>query len=122
MQAPEPLEPPQDPETPPAKPAQTKWCQSITFDGAERGTGCFEAIGDHLFAQDTKADGMWIKTVAETDYGRVEECKDGNSEGGPVDCNLDLSEKGRVHFKIELWDAKTKISDTAWSKFVPIGQ
>jgi serine/threonine-protein kinase len=120
--APEPQEPPQDPETPPSTPVQTKWCQSITFDGAERGTGCFEAIGDHLFAHDTKADGMWIKTVAETDYGRVDECRDGNSEGGPVDCNLDMSEKGRVHFKVELWDAQTKLSETAWSKFVPIAQ
>jgi hypothetical protein len=120
--APEPQEPSEEPEKPPSTPVQTKWCQSITFDGAVRGTGCFEAYGDHLFAHDTKADGMWIKTVAETDYGRVVECKDAGAEGGPIDCDFDMSEKGRIHFKVELWDGQTKISETSWSKFVPISQ
>lgn len=115
-------EPGGDPETKPAEPRQTKWCQSISYQGEVRGTGCFEAIGDHLFAHDSSKDGMWIKTVAETDYGRVMECKDTNSKGGPLDCNFDLSEKGRVRFKVELWDAQVKISDTAWSGYVPIGQ
>ncbi|QIZ38330.1 serine/threonine-protein kinase [Saccharopolyspora sp. ASAGF58] len=121
-QAPETQDPSADPETPPSKPMQTEWCQSISFKGEERGTGCFEAVGDHLFAHDTNKDGMWIKTVSETDYGRTDECKDLNSDGPPVDCNLDLSEKGMVRIKIELWDGKSKLSETAWSKFVPIGQ
>ncbi|RKT88437.1 serine/threonine protein kinase [Saccharopolyspora antimicrobica] len=115
-------EPGGDPETKPAEPKQTKWCQTISYQGETRGSGCFEAIGDHLFAHDTSKDGMWIKTVAETDYGRVVECKDTNSQGDPVDCNFDLSEKGRVRFKVELWDAKVKLSDTVWSDYVPIGQ
>ncbi|MGP4016291.1 serine/threonine-protein kinase [Saccharopolyspora sp. 5N708] len=119
---PEPSEPAEDPETPPATPVQTKWCQSITYDNASRGTGCFEAVGDHIFAHDSKADGMWIKTVTQTDYGRTDECQDLNSEGGPIDCNLDLSEKGRIRFKVELWDSKTKISETSWSQYVPISQ
>ncbi|SDZ55645.1 serine/threonine protein kinase [Saccharopolyspora shandongensis] len=122
-QAPDTEEPAVDPETPPARPAQTKWCQSVSYQGEERGTGCFEAVGDHLFAQDTNKDGMWVKTVSETDYGRKDECKDDNSaEGPPVDCNLDLSEKGKVRIKVELWDGKTKVTESAWSKFVPIGQ
>ncbi|MCI2416350.1 serine/threonine protein kinase [Saccharopolyspora sp. K220] len=119
---PEPSEPAEDPETPPPTPVQTKWCQSITYDNASRGTGCFEAVGDHIFAHDSKADGMWIKTVTQTDYGRADECQDLNSEGGPIDCNLDLSEKGRIRFKVELWDSKTKISETSWSNYVPISQ
>ncbi|MER6992550.1 protein kinase [Saccharopolyspora hirsuta] len=116
------VEPGGDPETAPAQPVQTKWCQELSYQGRERGTGCFEAIGDHLFAHDIDKDGMWIKAVAETDYGRVVECKDLNSKGDPVDCNFDLREKGRVHFKVELWDAGVKISETPWSDFVPIGQ
>ncbi|MER7015092.1 protein kinase [Saccharopolyspora sp. NPDC000359] len=116
------VEPGGDPETAPAEPAQTKWCQGIRYEGRERGTGCFEAIGDHLFAHDTDKDGMWIKAVAETDYGRVVECADHNSQGDPVDCNFDLREDSRVHFRVELWDAQVKIDDTPWSDFVPIGQ
>ncbi|MGW1681337.1 protein kinase domain-containing protein [Saccharopolyspora sp. NPDC002376] len=115
-------EPGGDQEAAPATPEQTKWCQTITYEGEERGSGCFEAIGDHLFAHDTNKDGMWIKTVAETDYGRVATCEDLNSMGDPVDCNYDMQESGRVHFKVELWDGKAKLSETSWSDFVPIGQ
>ncbi|MDA3627231.1 protein kinase [Saccharopolyspora sp. WRP15-2] len=111
-----------DSETAPATPVQTKWCQTLTYEGEERGSGCFEAIGDHLFAHDTSKDGMWIQTVAETDYGRVAVCKDLNSMGDPVDCNFDMKESGRVHFKVELWDGKAKLGETPWSDFVPIGQ
>ncbi|MFD0920308.1 serine/threonine-protein kinase [Saccharopolyspora rosea] len=113
-----------DPHDPPPSnpPDRTKWCQTISFEGAQRGIGCFQAYGDHLYAQDTKADGRWIRVAAETDYGPKPECRDLNSKGGMVDCDFDLSEKGKLRFQVQLWDAKQKITETPWTPFYPIGQ
>ncbi|GAA4616319.1 hypothetical protein GCM10023108_28480 [Saccharopolyspora hordei] len=115
-------EPGGDTETVPATPVQTRWCTTLTYQGEQRGTGCFEAVGDHLVAHDTNKDGLWVKTVAKAVGGKVVECEDTNSTGNPVDCDQDLSEKGRLRFQVELWDGRNRIAETPWSDPVPIGQ
>ncbi|CAM02467.1 serine/threonine-protein kinase [Saccharopolyspora erythraea NRRL 2338] len=106
----------------PKPPGGTKQCRTIVFEGKERGVGCFDPNGDHLYAHDTARDGMWIRTYLATDYGRTEECKDLKSEGGPIDCKFDLSEQGKGRFQVELWDAKKRVAETPWTDYFPIAQ
>jgi hypothetical protein len=124
-----PAEPPakaMPPGTPPPsqrpRPGPAKTCRPVIFEGVERGYGCFESVGDHLYAHDTVADGMWIRTDSATDYNRTDECKDLNSEDGPVDCKLNVSEKGRLRFQVELWNANKRITETGWTDYLPISQ
>jgi serine/threonine-protein kinase len=111
-----------DPSAKPPPAVSTKVCQPVSFAGVERGFGCFDPAGDHLSAQDTVADGMWIRVDSMTDYGRRDECKDLKSEGGPVDCTLNVSEKGRLRFQVQLWDAKTRITEGGWTDYLPAGR
>ncbi|WP_344681314.1 serine/threonine-protein kinase [Saccharopolyspora taberi] len=135
-QQPPPQEPPTSATPPPAQPPveesepevvpppnkQTKWCRAVVFEGVQRGVGCFDAVGDHLSAHDTHADGMWIRTDSATDYGRTGECKDLKAEGPPVDCQTNMRETGRLRFQVELWDAKKRVTETGWTEYFPIGQ
>ncbi|MBE9372983.1 protein kinase [Saccharopolyspora sp. HNM0983] len=106
---------------PPEEPAPeiTQWCKSISFAGEERGTGCYDATQQALTAHDTNKDGMWIRTDSWTDYRQDDECRDYNSEGDAEVCPIDVEPDSRVRFQVELWDAKTRISETSWTVYLP---
>lgn len=106
---------------PPEEPAPeiTEWCKSISFSGEERGTGCYDATQQALTAHDTNKDGMWIRTDSWTDYRQDDECRDYSSEGDPEVCPIDVEPGSQVRFQIELWDAKTRISETSWTVYLP---
>lgn len=63
---------------------------------------------------------MWIRSS--TDYGRSGACKDKSSKGGPIDCQLNLSEKGRVRFQVELWEAAKRVAESKWTDYIPMGR
>lgn len=110
------------PPTSDSEPAVTKWCRPVVYKGVERGIGCFDAVGDHLYAEDTYADGMWIRTDSKTDYGRDDECEDRGSKGGAVDCSFNMKESGKLRFQVELWDKKKRVTETKWTRYLPIAQ
>lgn len=106
---------------PPEEPTSTitKWCKSISFSGEERGTGCYDATQQALTAHDTNKDGMWIRTDSWTDYHQDDECRDYNSKGDAEVCPIDVRSGSKVRFQVELWDAKTRISETSWTVYLP---
>ncbi|WP_433873178.1 serine/threonine-protein kinase [Saccharopolyspora sp. CA-218241] len=118
------LEPPPrtEAESEPAVPRATRYCRTLEHGGVARGTGCFKPYGDRVYAHDTRADGMSIRTDVATDYGRTEECRDIGSGGPEVECEFNLSEKGRMRFQVELWDDGKRVTETRWTEYFPIGR
>lgn len=106
---------------PPEEPAPqiTKWCKPIRFSGEKRGMGCYDATRQALTARDTNKDGMWIRTDSWTDYRQDDECRDRSSKGDAKVCPIDVKPGSQVRFQVELWDAKTRISETNWTVYVP---
>jgi hypothetical protein len=82
------------------------------------GHACYESHGDHLRVLDRKADGKWVKAVAETSSGKLLVCEDHSSEGGWLDCNNNISEKEKVRVRAELWNGGDFITATGWSQWV----
>lgn len=114
--------PPPEPTTT-SKAPEVEICREVVLDGKARGNGCFHAGGDKVSARDLSGDGRSVTTVAETDYGKTVKCRDTNTAaGGPVTCDNNLRESGRVRIRVELWDDGEKVSATPWSEYVPIGK
>ena len=103
-------------------PYAVRTCKTVSYQGKERGNGCFNADDDNLAVKDTNKDGFWLKIRSETDYHHTSECRDGSSEGGYVQCKLQLKPEGMIRITVELWDANKKLANTPWSDFTPIGK
>lgn len=92
-------------------------------EDVQLGRGCFNNVGDHVFADDTNADGLWVRTEWETNAGKTGECKDdGGAEGDGVDCNYDLPEADQLRFHVEIWDGDAQQDETEWTGWLPISQ
>ncbi|MFD8867647.1 hypothetical protein ACFV1F_25410 [Streptomyces sp. NPDC059590] len=86
----------------PASAADGKTCvsnQHPTLD-VWTGRGCFIGNGDDIEATDLYADGQ--RTVVDwyTDYGREGECDNALGTGWTVTCDYDLTETGRIKFRV----------------------
>lgn len=104
------------------RPYAAKTCKTITYEGKDRGNGCFNADRDHIGIRDTYKDGYWVKIRSETDYHHTSECRDTSSEGEYVECKLQLRPEGSVRVMVELWDANKMLARTSWSDFAPISK
>jgi hypothetical protein len=83
-------------------------------NGDDVAQGCFESYGDHVIAYDKEADGLWVRVDWTTNYGRDGACHDKSSAGGPVDCNYNMDEDGKVKLQVELWDGSNRVAETRW--------
>lgn len=98
-------------------------CGVIYGNGIARGEGCFDSYGDWFLANDLYADGFGVRVDWNTDYGRDGACWDrGGAGSAGNECNENLSENGSVRLQIELWDGDTRVAQTDWSGYTPIGQ
>jgi hypothetical protein len=82
------------------------------------GQACYESYGDRLRVLDRKADGKWVKAVAETSSGKLLVCEDHSSEGGWLDCDNNISEREKVRVRAELRDGGDFVTATGWSRWV----
>lgn len=89
-------------------------------NGDDVAQGCFESYGDHVTAYDKEADGLWVRVDWTTNYGRDGACNDKSSAGGPVGCNYNMDEDGKVKFQVELWDGSNRVAETGWTPWLQI--